>query len=254
MHKNVITYNLFHAKDLYSQGGVDAVAMYYLFKILFPNSIIYNPSEKELYHRLKQAKIISQNFKYKRFTEALDCLIKNEYIKLDEKTNHFVLKNIHTGKKFYKSKILYTKSTVTWNCVVEAVVKEELKYTKFRQEKAIDLRDKVTKSKKSYKLFKKLYKNGLYKKYYGESFAEGVLFTYRGIAAKTGLSVRTIHKHIKNLVNQSQVKIITVKEVGDTLPCSLDYIKDSIPCYCYVDRYNRLVKVIGSRLLDISIS
>ena len=251
MQQGRITYNLNHSKLLFKLGGIDSVAMYYLFKTNFSNSIIYNPSVKLLYHSLKATKIISRSFKYKRFTDTFNVLLKNDFIEFDQINNHYVIRSINENKGFYKSNISYTKRSITWNDIVEALIKEELKYTKFRQEKAINLRDKIAKAKKAYKLWRRLYKKGLLSGKNGESFTEGILFTYRGIADKVGLSIRTVFNHTRSLVAKGEIRIITVKEVGDILPCSLDYIKDTINCYCYIDNHNRLVKVLGSRILEV---
>ena len=249
--RSKITYNLNHTRRLFEIGGIDAATMYYLFKTIFSNSIIYDTSIKNLYHRLKTAKIISRNFKYKRFADIFEALQDNDFIKFDEKNNHFILCSIHENKGFYKSKILYTKGVVVWNDIVECLIKEELKYTKFKQEKGIKLRSKITAPKKAYKLFKRLYKKGLLDKYSGESFAKGIVFTYRTMTSKVGLSIKTVHKHIRSLADKKDISIKTIKEVGDILPCKLDFVRDTIKCYCYIDNKNRLVKVIGSQLLDI---
>lgn len=246
-----IAFNLNHKKDLYKAGGIDAVTMYYLFKIIFQNSIIYDTSVKLLYQRLKIAKIISRNFKYKRFVDTFNTLLKQGYIKFDQKNQHYILKSVHESKGFYRSQISYTKHNTTWNDVVEAIIKEELKYTEFRQEKSIKLRSKMTAPKKAYKLFKRLYKKGMLDKYSGESFAKGIIFTYRTMTSKVGLSIKTVHKHIRSLADKKDISIETIKEVGEILPCKLDFVRDTIKCYSYIDNKNRLVKVIGSRLLNI---
>ena len=93
MQQNVITYNLNTVEILLDKYSLEPLAMYYLLKVVFVNSIIYSTDIHEIFVYLKSIKAIPRNYKYSDFQEAINNLIESEYLFINE-YNHFQISNI----------------------------------------------------------------------------------------------------------------------------------------------------------------
>ena len=248
-------------EDILTNGNLDAAALFYLLKITHSNSIIYSTDIKQLFFRLKSVGLIARNFKQSRFLELFNYLLKYGYISYT-KENHFRLAGLHQERSCYKSSIGYKKDRITFKIVKALLVKEELKSSVSRQQKAVEIRKGLaTHSKKAYALLKKSIKkaraNGTTCKLEGESYTDYFSFTYRNVAKKLGLTLSNLHNLIAFLERYKGIKTKTIKVVARTpLKCNVKFIPDFIAdltknkSYFYVNRHNQVISVLGTAILS----
>ncbi len=247
-----LTYNTDFAKNL----QFDELALFYLLKFLNENSVIYRCNLKDLFARLKITKKIPRNYQYKTFEHLFNSLIEKEYITVTRKA-HYVLKPVKQTYKYYNRKITLEKDSINWQTVSNMLLKEHIAYSKYRQELAMSYRQKLMSSNKRRnkpadikKALKKL-------EALGESQCDKPIFSYRGLANETNLSLSKTHKMVEWLKEKKQIVTKTKKKILGKVACKFDFVKDLIDrdkhkAYFYQNSQNNLVAVYGSEIVSIS--
>lgn len=252
MSKNKIKYNRIIADDILHHGNFSALILFYILKITHVNSIIYNSDFKLLFNKYKDAKILPRSFSFDRFEKTMSLLFELNYLTYT-KNNHISIVSINKDFDYYKSKITY--DDINWNIIKSLLVKEGLKYTKYQQEKAMSFRnDMATRRKKAYVWLKASKKKRNLFNQMSESYSKKILFTYKSISKKYGLSTTEICSIIKFLKLHKHIEIKVLKIKHNNVYCKLDFIKDIVDnkSYSYIDKNNILVSIIGTSIININ--
>ena len=231
----------------------DAFALYYLIKIVHVNSIIYKLEGFDLYFRLKEDKMLPLNFSKERYKTALKFLAFHGYIY--ESSGHVAIKKVRPTSGRYKSVIKYNKENINFNIVQRLLIKEGLLYSKYKQEKAVQFREKMTTHEKRHQrdLIKPIgIANEGTLKSLGESYQTQASFTYRTFAKKYGMSLAWIGNSIDWIRKNTELKIYKLTECKKRIAYDVDYdtIKKSVypNCYSYATKSGNVIAIFGSSI------
>jgi len=252
MKKNKINYNNTLVQDMLYHGNFSALILFYILKITHENSVIYNTDLKLLFEKYKAMDILPRSFSFDRFEKTMNLLFDLKYITIN-KDNHISVYSVNKDYSYYRSKMIY--GVINWNNIKVLLIKEALKHTKFQQTKAISFRDDLTTRKKRACLWLKTSKSK--KKRYGqmsESYSRNILFTYKSISDKYGISTTEVHSIIKYLKDNNHIVTKVLKIRHGKAICKLDFIRDIVDfkSYSYIDKYNVLVSVLGTEIVAIN--
>jgi hypothetical protein len=247
-----IRYNRKMVEFFILHNQFDALAIFYLLKIIHSNSIIYKlENADQLFTRLKKEKALPSNFSKKRFLEAMWFLDRYRYV-FQLSNGNIGIKKITSGIGYYKSKIEYNRKNINFNIVQRLLLKEELLYTKNRQEKAMTFRAEMTthtnKAKNSMRKLSTL--NAM-----GESYSNQVSFTYRNIAKKLGKSLTWVKESIDWIRSNTNLSIHKITECKHYVGKNVDFseVKNRLypNCYAYLTSSGNVVAILGSSITTI---
>jgi hypothetical protein len=252
MLKNKIKYNNNIADDILNHGNFSALILFYILKVTHENSVIYNSDLKVLFQKYKVVKILPKSFSFDRFEKTMFLLFKLKYLTVT-KNNHISIYSLNNDIGYYRSKITY--NDVNWNTMKALLVKEGLKHTKYKQEQAISFRDDIaTRKKKAYIWLKTSKKKKKSYDQMSESYSKKILFTYKSISIKYGISITEVHNIIEFLKSKNHIETKVLKIRHGKVICKLDFIKDIVDfkSYSYIDKYNVLVSIVGTSIININ--
>lgn len=257
MRESVIRYNRKMAEFFLLHKQFDALTLYYLLKITHTNSIIYKLEGFDLYDRLKAEKKLPLNFSRERFKSALIFLAKHGYIYNDKiNVNHVGIVKVTKNIGYYKSKIRFNKNKINFNIIQRLLLKEELLYTKKKQEQAMAFREKVATNKNkalgSVKCKRKKSDEDTLNNL-GECYLNQVSFTYRKIAKVYGVSLGMVNNCIDWIRNNSKLQIQKITECKHRVFKKEDFADAKNKFYpntfVYLTKANNIVAVFGSSII-----
>jgi len=216
----------------------DEISFYYLLKVLFNNSRIYNFKSYKLHQQLRAFKYIPHTLTAKKVSDYTNYMIENKLAEIRD--NHLHLSSLQSDS-YYNSKITLPEIT-TYKAIRELITLELLKYQQYNQQKAITYREKiVTKTNKH----KRLSENEeSYIK--SESYFSKNLITYRTIANNISISLKTAFILVQSLIEQKKVSFETITiNTGIPVSCNFEYIRQSLKMYSYVSG-GFLFQILGS--------